>query len=134
MTSTLQQLFDLCVVPLLGVITTYIVKFIKKKSEEIDNKVTNENTKKYNDLLSSLIQECVIATNQTYVDALKNRNAFDAEAQKEAFELTYNKVRELMTEELRLQLSDVYDDLTEYITTKIEAEVNLLKTEVKCEN
>lgn len=134
MADIIQQLFDLCVVPLLGVITTYIVKFIKKKSEEIDNKVTNENIKKYNDILSSLIQECVIATNQTYVDALKNRNAFDAEAQKEAFELTYNKVRELMTEELRLQLSNVYDDLTEYITTKIEAEVNILKTEVKCEN
>lgn len=134
MTSTLQQLFDLCVVPLLGVITTYIVKFIKKKSEEIDNKVTNENIKKYNDILSSLIQECVIATNQTYVDALKGQKLFDEDAQKKAFELTYNKVRELMTEELRLQLSDVYDDLTEYITTKIEAEVNILKTEVKCEN
>jgi len=36
-------------------------------------------------MLDDTITKCVIATNQTYVDSLKDKNAFDKAAQEEAF-------------------------------------------------
>jgi len=31
----LQQIFELCVIPLLGILTTYLVKLIRKKNKEL---------------------------------------------------------------------------------------------------
>lgn len=126
----LQQIFELCIVPLLGILTTYLVKIIRKKSAEIDSKITDEKTSKYVKMLTSTITECVISTNQTYVDSLKGQNVFDKEAQKKAFEMTYNKVMNILTEEAKEYLAEVYGDLDIYITSKIESEVNFFKKDV----
>ena len=123
----LQQIFELCVIPLLGVLTTYLVKLIRKKNKELDEKVSNKISKKYIDMLADTITDCVISTNQTYVDALKEANAFDKEAQKKAFELTYNKIMNVLTEDAKEYLTTIYGDLEIYITTKIESEVKLYK-------
>ena len=123
----LYQILEVCVVPLLGILTVYAVKFIKVKSDEIKTKADNELADKYIDLLSTTISDCVIATNQTYVEVLKKDNAFTAEAQKEAFKLTYDAVMGVLSEDAKTYLTSIYGDLTAYITTKIEAEVNLNK-------
>ena len=123
----LQQIFELCVIPLLGILTTYLVKLIRKKNKELDAKVSKEVSKKYIDMLADTITDCVVSTNQTYVDALKEANAFDKEAQKKAFELTYNKIMNVLTEDAKEYLNTVYGDLEIYITTKIESEVKLYK-------
>lgn len=123
----LQQIFELCVIPLLGILTTYLVKLIRKKNKELDAKVSKEVSKKYIDMLADTITDCVVSTNQTYVDALKEANAFDKEAQKKAFELTYNKIMNVLTEDAKEYLTTVYGDLEIYITTKIESEVKLYK-------
>ena len=65
---------------------------------------------------------------QTYVEALKKDNAFTAEAQKEAFNQTFNAVMAVLTDDAKEYLTTVYGDLNAYITTKIEAEVKLNKT------
>lgn len=123
----LYQILEVCVIPLLGILTAYIVKYIKAKSAEIQIKVDNDTADKYITMLSDTITACVIATNQTYVEALKKNNAFTAEAQKEAFQLTYNAVMAVLTDEAEKCLSEIYGDLAAYITTKIEAEVNISK-------
>lgn len=123
----LYKILEVCVIPLLGVLTVYAVKFIKIKSDEISKKANNETASKYIDLLSNTISDCVIATNQTYVEALKKENAFTAEAQKEAFQLTYDAVMSVLSDDAKVYLTSIYGDLTAYITTKIEAEVNLSK-------
>ena len=123
----LQQIFELCVIPLLGILTTYLVKLIRKKNEELDAKVSKEVSKKYIDMLANTITDGVVSTNQTYVDALKAANAFDKEAQKKAFELTYNKIMNVLTEDAKEQLTTIYGDLEIDITTKIESEVKFCK-------
>lgn len=123
----LYRILEVCVIPLLGVLTAYLVKYIKIKSAEIQATVDNDTADKYIALLSDTITACVIATNQTYVEALKKNNAFTAEAQKEAFKLTYDAVMAVLTEEAEKCLSEIYGDLAAYITAKIEAEVNLSK-------
>lgn len=123
----LYKILEVCVVPLLGILTVYAVKFIKVKSDEIKTKADNELADKYIDLLSTTISDCVIATNQTYVEALKKENAFTAEAQRKAFELTYDAVLEVLSDDAIIYLTSIYGDLSKYITAKIEAEVNLNK-------
>ena len=76
----LQKIFEVCIIPLLGILTTYLIMFIKKKSKELEDTTDNELYKKYIEMLQDTIVRCVIATNQTYVEALKNKNAFDKEA------------------------------------------------------
>ena len=123
----LYQIFDLCIVPLLGVLTMYLVQFIRMKSQEITDKTENELADKYIQMLTDTITACVIATNQTYVESLKKQGKFDAEAQKHAFELTYNAVVAVLSDEAKHYLASIYGDLTAYITTRIEAEVNVSK-------
>lgn len=123
----LYQILEVCVIPLLGILTAYVVKYINMKSIEIQGNVDSALADKYISMLSDTISACVIATNQTYVEALKKKDAFTAEAQKEAFNLTYNAVMSVLTEEAKTYLTAIYGDLTAYITTKIEAEVNISK-------
>lgn len=125
--ALLYQILEVCIVPLLGVLTAFAIKFIKTKSTEIQNKVDNDTADKYIAMLADTISACVIATNQTYVEALKKDNAFTKEAQQEAFNLTFNAVMDVLTDEAKEYLTALYGDLSAYITNKIEAEVNLNK-------
>jgi hypothetical protein len=78
-------------------------------------------------MLNDTITDCVIATSQTYVIALKKEGKFDAEAQKKAFTMTYEAVVQLLTEDATEYLNAAIGDLQLYITQKIEAEVQLNK-------
>ena len=120
----LQQIFELCIVPLLGIITMYIINYIKVKTAELKTTNSNEITNKYLDMLSATIIECVIATNQTYVNSLKGQNAFDEAAQKVAFQKTYDAVIAILSDDAKEYLTNIYGDLTVFITNMIEAEVN----------
>lgn len=124
----LYQILEVCIIPLLGIATAYFCKWVNAKSTEIQNKVDNDTADKYIAMLDDTICACVIATTQTYVDALKKENAFTKEAQQEAFNLTYNAVMAVLTDEAKKYLTSIYGDLTAYITNKIEAEVQINKT------
>ena len=122
------QIFEVCIIPLLGVLTAFFVKWVNVKTAEIADTRKNETEKKYINMLNDTISNCVIATTQTYVDTLKKQGAFDAEAQKVAFTMTYEAVVKLLTDEATEYLNEAVGDLNLYITQKIESEVNLNKT------
>ena len=123
----IAQIFEVCIIPLLGVLTAYAVKYINVKSAEIVNARQNETEKKYIQMLNDTITDCVIATTQTYVESLKKQGAFDLEAQKTAFTMTYKSVLSLLTDEAEAYLAEAVGDLSLYITQKIEAEVQINK-------
>ena len=122
------QIFEVCIIPLLGVLTAFFVKWVNAKTAEIADTRKTETEKKYINMLNNTISDCVIATTQTYVDTLKKQGAFDAEAQKVAFTMTYEAVVKLLTDEATVYLNEAVGDLNLYITQKIESEVNLNKT------
>lgn len=76
----LTKIFEICIIPLLGILTTYIVSFLRNKSKELSAKTNNETLNTYLNMLTDTITNCVIATNQTYVNSLKSQGKFDAEA------------------------------------------------------
>lgn len=123
----LYQIFELCIVPLLAVLTGYLVQWIRAKTAEATEKNQKDVFDKYIAMLGETIAKCVSATNQTYVDALKKAGSFDAEAQKHAFEMTLNAVMNVLGKDAIEYLTAIYGDLTEYLTTLIEAEVKAQK-------
>lgn len=127
----LQQTFEVCIIPLLGILTTYLVKYIATKRDALIKQNDNALATKYITMLSKTITDCVIATNQTYVDSLKAQGKFDEEAQKKAFNLTLNAVLAILNDESKQYLTEAYGDLNTYITKQIEAAVNKNKTTIK---
>ena len=127
----INEIFQVCLIPLLGVLTTYLVKYIQVKAEEIQLKNKeredfehSEKLNKYIAMLADTITQCVIATNQTYVESLKKEGKFDLEAQQIAFQKTLLAVQATLTAEAKQYLIEFYGDLDIYITSAIEAAVN----------
>ena len=125
--TLIAEIFQVCIIPLLGVLTAFFVKWVNAKSQQIQSGIDDATLKKYMDMLTSTISDCVMATNQTYVEALKQQGKFDAAAQKEAFKLTSEAVMKILSAEAQEYLSTAVGDLNSYITKKIEAEVNINK-------
>ena len=121
--NLLYEILDLCIVPLLGILVAYFVKYVKAKGQEIATQVDNELASKYIVMLTTTITDCVVATNQTYVEALKKEGKFDKEAQYKAFQMTYNAVMDILTEDAKEYLNNFYGDLSLYLSKRIEAEV-----------
>lgn len=126
-TELITTIFQVCVIPLLGVLTTFLVKWLQIKSSELQIKMDNDVANKYMDMLTNTITECVLATNQTYVEVLKRQNKFDLEAQRIAFDKTSEAVMAILTEDAKKYLESAVGDLELFIRQKIEAEVNLNK-------
>ena len=123
--NILGKVTELVLVPLICSAVAYLIAWLKVKRQELLERVKDTTTKKYLELLDNIIKECVIATNQTYVYALKKADKFDEEAHKKAFQLTYEAVNAVLTEEANKYLNTAVSDLKAYITTKIEAQVGL---------
>ena len=123
----INQIFQVCLIPLLGVLTTFFVKWVQVKSKELQGTTDDVLLNKYIQMLTDTISTCVIATNQTYVEALKNQNAFDEAAQKEAFKRTSEAVLAILSDEAKAYLSEAFGDLNKYIDERIEATVNANK-------
>lgn len=119
----LATIFELCLVPLLGALTVYLVSLIRAKADGVKKQTNNELAKKYLDMLEVTVVNCVLTTNQTYVDALKAQGAFDAEAQKTAFQKTYEAVTASLTEEGNKYLAEITNDIPAFISEMIEAQV-----------
>lgn len=126
-TELIVDIFQVCIIPLLGVLTTFFVKWVNAQSMKIQTDIDDATLKKYMDMLTQTISDCVIATNQTYVESLKQQGKFDLDAQKEAFNLTKDAVMAILSKEAQVYLSTAVGDLNAYIAKKIEAEVNLNK-------
>lgn len=125
--SILDQVFDVCLVPLLGLATAVFIAFIKQKMNESKEKIDNELAEKYLGMLEMTIIDCIRATNQTYVNALKDKNAFDGDAQKEALKLTTEAVLKILSDDAKEYLSHFVGDLDEIIKEKIEANIEEVK-------
>ena len=124
----IASIFQVCIIPLLGVLTTFFVKWVNSKSAEVQASIDDKTLKKYLNMLTETISVCVLATNQTYVESLKAQGKFDSEAQKIAFETTCESVMNILSKEAKEYLTAAVGDLEAYVAKKIEAEVNINKT------
>lgn len=125
--AILSEIMQICIIPLLGALAAFVIMWIKSKTNEVKAKTDNEFVQSCISILETTVINAVIATNQTYVEALKKENAFTIEAQKEAFNKTYEAVVASLTEDTKKGIMTMTNDLTAYITELIEAQVNIQK-------
>lgn len=120
-------IFQVVLIPLLGILTKYLVALISQKIKEMTDAKDDATYTKYMNMLRDTITDCVIATNQTYVDSLKKEGKFDAEAQKKAFEKTYAAVMAILTDDAKNYLTEIVGDLDGYVSNLIESNVKTSK-------
>lgn len=115
----------------LGTIITavagYFLVYLNKKKKALQQDLNNDIASKYLDMIEQTIADCVIATNQTYVEALKKQDAFTPEAQEVAFQKTLNSVLAILTDDCKEYLETITNDVNSYLEAKIESQVNLVK-------
>jgi hypothetical protein len=126
-TDILNTIFHLAIIPLIIAVGAYVISLLKVKTEQLKEKTDSDVADKYLSMLEDTITKAVIATTQTYVEALKGKNAFDADAQKKAFYITYDAVMDTLTDDAYEYLTNIVGDLETYITTRIEYNVNISK-------
>lgn len=119
----ITDIFQVVLIPLLGLAVSYFIKWVNAKASALAAEAQNDTQAKYINMLAETIAACVVATNQTYVDSLKEQGKFDGEAQKKAFNMTFEAVKATLTAEAEKYLQEVLGDLDTYIKNYIEAEV-----------
>lgn len=130
MNEFIAQILEI-IAPFAGALLTALcgfgINYLKKKSDQIKQESNNATISKYADMITQTITDCVIAVNQTYVSTLKSKDAFTKEAQEEAFEMCYNNIVGLLSQDAQKYIVETFGDLEIYLTTRIESLVNTTK-------
>lgn len=120
----LSDIFEVCILPLLAVLTGYAVQFIRAKSAETAARTENELAQKYIKRIEKTITDVIIATNQTYTNSLKEQGKFDEEAQKIAFQKSFDAIMAILSDDAKEYIISTTGDINIYLTQMIEAEVS----------
>lgn len=120
----LSDIFEVCILPLLAVLTGYAVQFIRAKSAETAARTENELAQKYITMIEKTITDVIIATNQTYTNSLKEQGKFDEEAQKIAFQKSFDAIMAILSDDAKEYIISTTGDINIYLTQMIEAEVS----------
>ena len=122
-----QELLFAIIAAAVPVATTFLCKWLVSLSEANKVKIKNEKAQATIGLVTDMIVAAVETTTSTYVKQLKAENLFDANAQKEAFNRTFETVQQQLTEDSKKIIAETYGDVETYITNKIEQFVEELK-------
>lgn len=126
----LKTILDLLSIVLIGVIpvlTTKLIKFINIKITLAKDKAQSDNEKRILESIQKTVETVVNYVSQTFVDALKNRNEFTPEEQTAALQMALEKTEEMLSEEAKEFIMANYGDITEWLTTIIEATIKTNK-------
>lgn len=128
MKEFLFELLQAIATAAIPVCAAFLVQFLRRKSAQIGAQTDSLEVKELLDEVTDAVTTAVTYTSQTYVDALKKNGIFDTDAQKAALQKSLDKAISLLSESARSALAEIYGDLNEYLTSKIEAEVRNQKT------
>lgn len=130
MQEFLTTLLTAVITAAIPIITTFAVKLIRNVADSAEANADSVTVQNYIAEISSAITAAVSATSQTYVDALKSSGSFTKEAQAEALQKSLTACIAALSPAVQNFIKDVYGDITEYLTTKFEAEVRAQKLAV----
>lgn len=120
---TIELAAQLLLEALLGFLVTYAISFLRTKAIEVKAKTDSAVAAKYIDMVVDTVTRCVMTTNQTYVNALKEQGIFTPEAQKIAFNRTYQMVLTVLSQEAKEYMINITGDFEAYLNELIESQV-----------
>ena len=112
---------------ILPVVAKYVVDLIKTKIKEsniIADATKNEDLSKIVEGALSDVMDAVLYINQIYVDSLKSSGKFDKEAQEEAFNRAYTEAMNMISDEAKKVIEQLYGSFDKWLKLKIESSVN----------
>lgn len=127
MQEFLMNLFTAVVTAAVPVVAAYVIVLIRKAGDNAAAETEDIKAQGYIKEITDAIADAVAATSQTYVDALKNAGEFTLEAQKEALRKSLAACIASISPAAQAFIEQAYGDMTQYLTTKIEAEVRKQK-------
>ena len=125
--EVLQNVLYAVITAAVPVITGFVCRWLTSLYESNKMKVKNEKAQVVLGQVADMIVAAVETTTSTYVKQLKADNLFDVNAQKEAFNKTFEAVQKQLTEESTKIIAETYGDVETYLTNKIEQFVEELK-------
>ncbi len=129
MKDFITQLMFAVITAAVPVLTVYFVRFIGAMKDKALAQTDSTKQQWYIEEAAQAVSEAVSAVNQTFVDALKKAGTFDLAAQKEAAQKALAAALASISPAAKEFIEHLYGDLTEYLSTKIEAEVRRQKVE-----
>lgn len=124
----LMTIIQAVIIPAIPVLVTFLVKLLKAKADQTTTKISNDLARQYLQEAIDAVLQAVTYVSQTYVDSLKKQGKFDAEAQKKAFSTAKEIALQLLTEDAKNLITELYGDITVWLDTKIEQTVKEQKT------
>ena len=112
------------------VVAKYAVDLIKTKIKEsniIADATKNEDLNKIVESALSDVMDAVLYINQIYVDSLKSSGRFDKSAQEEAFNRAYIEAMNMISDEAKKVIEQLYGSFDKWLKLKIESSVNMAK-------
>ena len=125
MSNEVMNLIEtLVLAPLIIAISSFLIALIRQQTSKIEEKIKDEKAKRMLEIAENVVSQAVATVSQTYVDGLKKDGIFDTDAQKEAFEMSKDKIYMLLTTDTLQTIQDNYGNVEEWINTKIEETIN----------
>ena len=93
----------------------------------LNAKIKDENGKIQLTVATTIVTNAVRSVFQTYVDTLKKNDIFDLKSQKIALTKVKDEAFAQMTDDIKEYITKNYGDLEAWLTTQIEATINVLK-------
>ena len=121
-----EFLFDLLQAVLIAavpVIAAFAAKGFVALAKYLGVKMENATLAKYAQEIAQAVATAVTYVSQTYVDELKKNEAFTEENQKIAIEKALEVAKQQLTQKALDFISAAYGDITQYLTSLLEAEV-----------
>lgn len=125
MSNEVMNLIEtLVLAPLIIAISSFLIALIRQQTSKIEEKIKDEKAKRMLEIAENVVSQAVATVSQIYVDGLKKDGIFDTDAQKEAFEMSKDKIYMLLTTDALQAVQDNYGNVEEWINTKIEETIN----------
>ena len=119
---------------LTAIVTTaipFMVGFIsisvKKVADRLAERTQSETHRAYIREIAQAVETAVAYTSQTYVDEMKGKDMFNADAQKKALNMCMNTAFDLLSIKAEQYLTNNYCDVDDFLKPLVEAEVKKQK-------
>lgn len=127
MWEQVQEIIINAVLLLVPVLVSYLIAFIKKKTDELQNKINKDEVNKYIDILESTVLNVVTCVEQTFVKQIKEKGEFNKEFAEEAFEEAKKSILNILGTSGVEVLQTAYGDIDELLKALIESAVKKIK-------